>query len=89
MHEEGYQTVEDYACHVLEANRKGKYWGTCLDASLLCEELGWGFAVYNTVAEPPHASIDYVQRPPDGVEGFAKVIYLLHFPTHWDLLEKI
>lgn len=89
MHEEGYQTVEDYASHVLKANPKGKYWGTCLDASLLCEELGWGFAVYNTVAEPPHASIDYVQRPPDGVEGFAKVIYLLHFPTHWDLLEKI
>lgn len=82
IYAEGFTSTAGYAKRVVRAD----HWGTFADASILCGELGWGLAVYNTIAAPPHDRIEYVHEPQ--YEG-SKVIELLHTPTHWDLLERV
>ena len=82
---EGFASVLDYAQRVVRPD----HLGTFADASVLCGELGWRLAVYNTIVDPPHDSIEYVQEPPADVEGLSKVLELLHWPNHWDLLERV
>ena len=85
LRQEGFATAAEYAKRVVRSD----HWGTYTDAVVLCNELGWRLAVYNTIEEPPHDKIAYVEKHDSPDAAHSKVIELLHTPTHWDLLERV
>ena len=78
---QGHATATEHAAEVLQDG----YWGSFVDAKVLCRELRWGLAVFAASDLAAGATITHVQAP-QSVPAGGVVIALLHSPGHWDLL---